>query len=224
MDVNRVLVVAPHGDDEVIGCGGSVARLAKRGAQVTVVVVTERERSAAERADPAERFEAESRRAADVLGIGEVVHLGVPDRDVRSDRALLTALVGAIRRTRPDAGFLPHPGERDEVHAAVSAAALQAVWMAASPYFPEQGEAVAPADLVLGYEVWTPIAEPAFVQDISDVLAQKVEAMRAYESQTAVTDFPAAIQGLAAYRGAMLGGTAFAEAFSVHQLHFPSWD
>ncbi|MEX5636638.1 PIG-L deacetylase family protein [Parafrankia sp. FMc2] len=77
---------------------------------------------------------------------------------------------------------------------------------------------------ILGYEVWSPIVDPAYTEDITDTLDVKVAALGCYRSQTQAAkgagqaDYigePA--RYLAGYRGAMAGG-GFREAFSVHRL------
>lgn len=220
MTVGRVLVFAPHADDEVIGCGGSVALMARRGAQVTVAIVTDRERSVHDIELPAQQFGAEIRRAAQILGVAEVVELHHATRDLVVDRALLMEFVGVIRRIRPDVVFVPHQDEQDGDHLAVHTAASQAIWMAASPYFVQEGDPAPPPSLVLGYEVWTALRQVSFTQDITEVMPVKLAAIRAYESQLAENDFAAAVQGLAAYRGAMGDpGSQYVEAFAVQHLH-----
>ena len=94
--VERVLCVAPHPDDEVFGCGGLLAALAQRGCVVHVVILTCGQQGAAERpggdaaALGATRRE-ESLRAAAELGIPPPVFLGLQDRSVRHDAALVKA-------------------------------------------------------------------------------------------------------------------------------------
>src|SRR5260370_32358056 len=82
---NRVVVFAPHPDDEVLGCGGALADLLDRGAHLDVVLVTDgaaEARDAGDRGRIAAMRMEESRRALDALG-GGALHAGVfPDRSL----------------------------------------------------------------------------------------------------------------------------------------------
>ena len=89
----------------------------------------------------------------------------------------------ALRRIKPQVVYLPHAGEGDREHQMVGDLGMQAVWMAQEPFFPEAGLPQSPPpNLVLGYEVWTPMSQFQHVVDISDVIETKVTAMRAYAS------------------------------------------
>ncbi len=95
----RVVVVAPHPDDEVLGAGGALASLAARGARLLLVAVTDGEASDPERAEELRRVRPlESARAAAVLGTTPSVShaLKLPDGDVRADHveAALDSLLG----------------------------------------------------------------------------------------------------------------------------------
>jgi LmbE family N-acetylglucosaminyl deacetylase len=96
--------------------------------------------------------------------------------------------------------------------------------MAGSANFPEWGGGPWWIPTILGYEVWSPIADPVYTEDITDTLDAKVRALACYRSQTQAAkgagqaDYigePA--RSLAGYRGAMTGG-GFREAFTVHRL------
>ena len=97
-----------------------------------------------------------------------------------------------------DLVYAPHPGEEHADYAAVGRAVAE----------------IAKID-VLGYEIWTPIASPGFVVDISDLMDRKLEAIRCYKCQLEYWPYDRAIEGLNAYRGALLQGVAYAEAFVV---------
>jgi N-acetylglucosamine malate deacetylase 1 len=218
-DEMRVVVVAPHPDDEVIGCGGSIARHVAAGDTVTVIVVIARERSFFDTGTSDAELAAELAEACRVLGVADYVHLDEASRDVRIDRRLVTTLAGHFRRIVPDVVYVPHAGEGDREHQLVGDLGLQALWMAREPFFPEAGPVQIPSpELVLGYEVWTPMAQFQHVVDISDQIEVKAAAMRAYASQTTIRDYESAIRGLGAYRGATTIGRGFAEVFTVLHL------
>jgi LmbE family N-acetylglucosaminyl deacetylase len=192
-----VLVVAPHPDDETIGCGGALVRHAAAGDRVTVVVATSGESTGGGGRDVAAAREEEARLACAALGVGDPVFLRLPDRGLRAQAARLGARLrelGAEARTVYVPSLLdPHPDHRAANHG-VAAARLQAH--------------------VLGYEVWSP-APVDGVLDVTGVYARKEEAMRCYAVALESADYLGAARGLAAYRGitAGLGAAALAEGF-----------
>jgi N-acetylglucosamine malate deacetylase 1 len=211
--------VAPHPDDEVIGCGGSIAQHCAAGDIVTVIVVIARERSFYDNLVSDEELAAELGAACSTLGVQEHVHLHEPSRDFRIDRRLVTTVAGYFRRIQPQVVYLPHAQEGDQEHQMVGDLAVQALWMAHEPFFPEAGRTLSPLpDLVLGYEVWTPMPRFQRVADISNAIELKATAMLAYASQLRIRDYESAIRGLGAYRGAMTIGSGYAEVFTVLHL------
>src|ERR1035438_406582 len=93
---NRVVVFAPHPDDEVLGCGGALADLLDRGARLDVVLVTDGAagaRDAEERGRIAATRMEESRRALDALGGGAGHAGGLPDRGLRDRLEEVEALL-----------------------------------------------------------------------------------------------------------------------------------
>jgi len=106
-DVTRALVTFAHCDDAEWMFGGTVARLVAQGAEVNYVVCTDGSSGGVDmtitRAELAATRAAEQRRAADVLGVGEVVFLGgYPDDELTVSAPLKRDLVRQIRRFRPE--------------------------------------------------------------------------------------------------------------------------
>jgi LmbE family N-acetylglucosaminyl deacetylase len=212
-----VLVIAPHPDDEVLGLGGTIAKLADQGREVFVVIVT--------RGDPSmfpstsiEQTRREALAAHAVLGVTKTIFLeGFPAAllDTVPLSELNAALRDTLRSIEPDVIFLPYYGDLHLDHRKVFESGL----VAARP----EGTYV-PASLY-AYETlsetnWgAPLSRSAFAPntfvDISPSLDRKLKAFRAYETQ--VRPFPherslEAIQALATTRGATVGLEA-AEAF-----------
>lgn len=228
----RVLAVSPHPDDDIIGAGGSIALHARAGHEITTVHVIGRERATFDDSRSDGELQREIELANSAIGIGRCIQLDAPSRDLLANRALRMDLVAALRLVRPDVVYLPHADEVDREHALVHSLALDALWMAASSFFPEaKGEPINQVALVLGYEVWTPIRRHQHVQDVSLTIDAKANAMAHYRSQVEQADWVSAIRGLAAYRGATTLGRGFAEVFTVesvsrtglaHELRLPS--
>lgn len=216
--MNRVAVIAPHPDDEVLGCGGTIARLAARGAEVHVVTVTRGQPpDFPEAAVQQVRGEAEA--AHRLLGVVRSQFLDLPAARLDTvGQAEVNARLGAVLdEIGPDTLFLPFFGDVHHDHQIVFTAGM--VWS-------RPRHAAAPA-CVLAYETlsetnwFAPPITPAFVPtlfvDIADTLEAKLAAFACYRSQ--VKTFPderspEAIQALAAMRGATVYRTA-AEAFAT---------
>jgi LmbE family N-acetylglucosaminyl deacetylase len=196
----RVLVLAPHPDDESVGPGGLVAAHAARGDEVSVLFLTNGVHGDPDGGhDPAGYIatrRAEADAACDVLGIGGArEYWDYPD-NMHITPGDLTAVVGlladVLRRATPDLIYAPHPGEGHKDHAVAAVSAARAHAMAES------------SAALYGYEVWSPIEAPDVVVDVSAHYATKRDAIRCYPSQLAHTDILGAIEGLNRYRAILL--------------------
>lgn len=211
----RVLVLAPHPDDEVLGCGGALADLLERGSRVDVVVVTDgaaEARNEEERGRIASARIAESRRALEVLGGGTVHAGGIPDRGA-CDRLLdiETLLARWLAEAAPDLVFAPSPVETHPDHRAVAVALFR---VAARPAADAAAQALGAATVAF-FELSQPF-RPNFLVDITRNRARKERAMDAFVSQAAARDYAGFVRGLSAYRRMTLSMDVLAvEAYSV---------
>ncbi len=211
----RVLVFAPHPDDEIFGCGGALADLAARGARVDVVVVTDGAagaRNEEERGRIASARIGESRRALEALGGGTVHPGGIPDRGAGDRlREVEELLARWLLEAAPDLVFAPSPVETHPDHRAVAVALFR---VAARPPSDAAGRALNDATVAF-FEVSQPF-RPNFLVDITRHRARKERAMDAFASQTALRDYAAFVTGLSAYRRMTLSADVLAvEAYSV---------
>ena len=198
----RLLVLAPHPDDEVIGCGGLLALHLGEGRAVHVVVATD----GAQAGDRAQR-EDESRAALALLGDATIEFLRLPDRDLENADELDGCLAAILRERRPDLIAVPSPIEIHPDHAALSRAFCELIARDPSLF----------ADLAVArvafYEVSAPLRPNALV-DITPVAVQKYAAIEAHASQTAIRDYTSYARGLNAWRAMTLPPhVTFAEAY-----------
>lgn len=212
---HRVLVFAAHPDDEIIGCGGTIARLTAEGKQVYVVTFCAGETGYAtveQRDTIAQVRQAEARACDQVLGITERVILGKPTQGVVNDRETYQQCVRLIRQYRPDVILTHWNEDKHRDHRAISALTDEARWKAYEHVLADFGEPWYTPELYY-YEVLELFPHPSLVVDISDYLPKKLEAMQTQQSQFAVLpgvmDY---IEGLAKVRG-YARGTRYAEAF-----------
>jgi LmbE family N-acetylglucosaminyl deacetylase len=199
----RVLVFAPHQDDETIGCGGTLALLRQRGCEIKVVFVTDGGGAGSLPEGTVAVRKKEAIAALAVLGIGDIVFLDEPDGHFRNTSEFERKIMAMLDRFQPDWLFMPSVLDyhRDHVAAGQVICACWRSW---------QGTARA-----FFYEIWSPL--PAtWIVDISSVAELKRSALSRYELPLAHCDYLSASMGLAAYRGLYLAGngqSGFAEAF-----------
>jgi LmbE family N-acetylglucosaminyl deacetylase len=220
----RVMVVAAHPDDPEFLAGGTVARLAKEGREVTYVIVTNGNKGSGDRSITSAQLapirEEEQRRAARALGVGHVEFLGYEDGELEDTRDLRRDVTRQIRRWRPDLIITlnPHrtynnfPGwHRD--HRITGRVVLDCVYPLARDHlaFPELLPEYEPHKVGEVYLIqWE---HPPLVIDISDTMDLKLEAIRCHASQ--VGEFTG-VEARMRKRAAMIGqdkGYSYAEGF-----------
>jgi N-acetylglucosamine malate deacetylase 1 len=207
-----VLVLAPHMDDEVIGCGGTLALHVAAGAAVTIVFLTDGRRgggteNAIAAAALADTRKQESRLALAELGIMNVVYMDGEDGRLEATQSLAGALRAAITAAAPDIVYLPFFLEEHPDHRAASVLLVEAV----------RGTSL--SFRCHAYEVWTPLFPNCIVR-IDAAVEAKRRALTHYQSQLAEADYLHTSLGLNAYRSSVLaeGSCRFAEAFCAVSL------
>lgn len=201
----RALVLAPHPDDEVIGCGGLIVALLRLQVPVHVVLVTDGSGAGGLSAIEAARRPDEFRAAAQRLGASSLALLGLPDGALTTGVELDTALLRQVRDFAPNWLIAPtvHDAHRD--HRRVAEAARQAAL------------AVPSVEWLLSYETWSPLT-PTHVLDISEHLDTKLAALAEHRTALAHGNYLAATEGLCRYRALLLGAPkprGAAEVFSI---------
>lgn len=200
----RVIVLAPHADDETLGMGGSLRILSDQGKKIKVVVFTK-----GEKAEPdvtkqqrhAQMRQKEALKAFKVLGVTEYEFLGFPDRELSDNMdAGAKAIRTIVDDFKPDALYSPSMLELHPDHRA--AAELSLSICKENPHIG-----------CLFYEITVPVRPSLFV-DISKVFKYKKKAVKCYKSQLRITDYQRLAEALNTYRSFTLGkGVKFAEAF-----------
>jgi LmbE family N-acetylglucosaminyl deacetylase len=210
----RILVLAAHPDDEILGAGGTLALNAAGAEAIAIWIATDgtRQEGAVPDEDYGERRREESRRAAGTLGLEPPLFGSLPDRELSTSAgALAAALDALVEEFRPDLIFCPSPVEIHPDHRAL-AEALYEKLAASRPGDPDYDRL---RFLRLAfYEISHPLLPDTLV-DIASVSRVKEEALAAYASQQAVRDYAGAIGGLNAYRRLTLEGEGPVEAFRI---------
>jgi LmbE family N-acetylglucosaminyl deacetylase len=203
----NVLVIAPHPDDESIGCGGALCLHARRKDLIAVVYLTSGELGLKHlpRGKAWLTREREAKKAARILGVTNQFFLRLPDWFVGDDAARSAKkLTPVLERTKPDLIYLPHAAEWHPDHKAclpIVRTALKRSGLAAPQ--------------LRTYEVWTPLPEYDHVEDITAVMPRKLRAVRQHRSQLDEFDYVRAVTGLNLFRGALAAKCRFAEVFQT---------
>lgn len=205
----RVLVVVPHHDDEVIGCGGAIALHRRQGDHVKVVIVTDGAAGDALGYYAGQNYlelrREEARRAAAILGVQELVFWDYPDGQLAQADDLPERLSGLLEADRPDIVYRPSMLEIHPDHWALSVATEAALRRYRS----------AVDDFC--YEIWATV-QPTHVIDITPVWEMKYKAVEQYESQLRYNDYLHMVAGLNAYRTIYLPVARYVEAYCVGQI------
>lgn len=218
----NVLVIAAHPDDEVLGCGGTIARLAAEGAAVSILILAEgltarADFNAAQGAATLRVHHERARKAGALLGAREVNLAAFPDNrmDVVPLLEVTQRIEREIARVQPEVVFTQHGGDLNIDHVVTFRATMTATR-------PMRG---CPVKRLYAYEVgssteWAfqqfePRFHPQVFFDIEAHLETKIAAMQVYESEARTFPHPRSPEALraAAGRWGSTIGVRAAEAF-----------
>jgi LmbE family N-acetylglucosaminyl deacetylase len=191
--LNSVLIIAAHPDDEVLGCGGTIAKFVSNGTKVDVLIVatgatgrlksTELDQS---ELDILLELKEDSKKANEILGVNKVTFLDYPDNrlDTVSKMDLALDIKNHIQKIKPDAVFTHHFGDYNWDHQIVFDTTLMAARANTGDFIP---------NYVLSYEVLSStersfqspqhIFTPNIYIDIEKQLNKKIEALKCYKTE-----------------------------------------
>ena len=202
----KVLVFAPHNDDEVLGVGGTIAKFSSAGHDVYVCEAT----SVLNNPDFLNRIKAEAKKAHDLLGVSKTFFLELPVVAIKDTPTIEvnSRFDKVVQEIKPDIAFIPHKGDMHIDHAEVAKATMVALRPIENP----QLKAVYAYETLSETEWNTPTVDNAFIpncyNDISDFITVKKRAMACFETQ--IKEFPhprslEAIEALSKLRGSTIG-------------------
>ena len=218
-----ILVVAAHPDDEVLGCGASVAKWAEAGEEVHILILAEgltsrdSVRDAENRSEELSALKKSAQAAGKILGVSSVQLLNFPDNRMDSvDLLEIIKLVEKkIEQVKPKTVITHHSGDINIDHQITHQAVVTACR-------PQPGESVR---RLLVFEVpssteWqspntSSVFRPNWFEDVSKTLERKLEALEIYTDEMRTWPHPRssqAVEHLARWRGSSVGCEA-AEAF-----------
>ena len=187
----NVLVLSPHPDDDVFGCGGTIKIHTESNDSVTVLYFTNG-------GNKSRRFEAEQ--ACQLLGVKKTIFWNYDDNQIKDSKKTVEDLVEIISKTNPKTIYVPSFTDPHPDHFLVSL------------IFRRSLEKVIFTGQIFSYEVWQPVYANRLIC-IDSVVNSKKEAIKAHESQLNNRSYYFAILGLNKYRAGMHSIGEYAEGF-----------
>lgn len=216
--MNKILVFAPHPDDEILGCGGTMIKHIDAGDEVYVCIVTKGVLPLFS-PDLVEKTRAEARACHRHIGVKKTFFLDFPavliDKENRYE--VNGKILDVVKEVAPDEVYIPHWGDMQKDHQIVADACMVAL----RPKYEPKVKAIYSYE-TMSETAWNaPNVQNDFIPnvfvDITDTLDKKMEALGFFQSQ--LSPFPdarslEAVEALAKYRGALMHFKA-AEAFML---------
>jgi len=218
---NNILVIAPHPDDEVLGCGGIIKRFSLKGDRIFVLIVT-RGKPEIYSEERINNVREEALKAHEILGVTETRFLNfpAPDLDLIPIAEISVAISKVIIEFKIDTLYIPHHGDIHHDHKAVFNASL----VASRPVNNNGVKRIYSYETLSETEWAAPFCNDTFIPthfiNITETFAFKLEAMKCYESQ--LREFPnprslKSVEALSAFRGSTVG-FSHAEAFMTIRI------
>ena len=215
----RIVVLAPHPDDETLGCGGTIRLLTKSGKQVKVIFLTSGDQ--ADPSNPASKIqhgeehitdysmlrEREAMRALKILGVSDYEFLRFPDRKLNLHfESVFGRLLDVVKQYAADIIYSPSMIELNPDHRTTASLAIE---MQKTVDRTKAGRG--PLTLLF-YEVATPL-RPNVLIDITSSRMRKRKAVKKYKSQLRITPYLKYIAALNEVRALTVHGASAVEAF-----------
>lgn len=217
----RILVISPHLDDEVLGCGGTIARHVKEGDELFVCFIANRVYG---HKFDIKKYEIEKQcaiRAKRILDYNEAIFLSLNDErlDV-SIQDIIILLEKYVNKVKPDIVYIPFMGDNNQDHRAVFDAARVVLRPVAVPFI----NSVYMYEIPSSTEQSPPLPQSAFLPncyiDIEKYIDIKISAFKCYITEKRSYPHPRsgkALRILAKKRGIEVG-SEYAEAFSLVRM------
>lgn len=219
-----ILVIAAHPDDEVLGCGGTIARFVQEGKKVFIAILGEGMTSRYEQRENADAtlvnaLHSNAHEVSTFLGASDLFLFNLPDNRFDSLPLLdvVKTIEGLIERLHPSDVFTQHGGDLNIDHVVTYRATLTATR-------PMVGQSVktlysyeVPSSTEWAFAKFAPWFSPNVFFDVSQTIEKKIAAMQMYESESRPFPHPRSPEALkaVAMRWGSVVGVEYAEAFEV---------
>lgn len=199
--VKNIMVIAPHPDDEILGCGGTIAKAISQGHNVFVLYLSSGDSIESER-------EKEAIKVCKFMGIKRYNFLRLKDQTFKVSAENIQNIIKIFNEIKPEIIYINHGEDADFEHAIAYQLISQVFWR----YNLQSAKKI--SGMVL-YEVHKPLQTYNLSEDLSDFIEIKMKAMSYYKSQLLTSRLDLAMRGLNQYRGVFHEQCEFAEVFSI---------
>ncbi len=204
----KVLVLAPHPDDEIIGLGGALAQHVVQEDEIKIIYLTDGSLgfpdnirpTSSEKNAMAKRREAEAKEAAEVLGLKDLNFWRFKDGSLVANKTTIKLMQNILLSYKPEIVYCPFPLDSHHDHQETAKILYEALRLSDSKA------------KVFCYEVWTPLFANKII-NIDSTIKKKLEALKKYQSQLDSRNYLGAVEGLAKYRSGMYDAGSHAEAY-----------
>jgi N-acetylglucosamine malate deacetylase 1 len=215
--MNKVAIIAPHPDDETLGCGGTILKHIENGDQVFWIIVTSGKDNIIFKNVDLERYQNNIDSVAETYKFTEVVRLELPvvRLDTIPEYSIYESISGALRSIKPNIVYMPNLNDVHSDHQIIARIMISCTKNFRFPYI----ERIYMYETISETDYAAPLQNHAFVPnyfvDITDYFERKVNIMQLYTTEIMPEPSPRsvhAITGLAAFRGGRISAL-YAEAF-----------
>jgi LmbE family N-acetylglucosaminyl deacetylase len=223
--MRKVLSIVAHPDDEVLGCGGTIARLSKKGNEIYVLILGEGITSRDDIRDKQKRkseilaLRRQAEEANKLLGIKKIFFYDFPDN--RFDTVPFLDIVKVIEKIKnqikPEIIFTHYEKDLNIDHQIT----YKAVITAARPLEEETVKEIYSFEIPSSTEWTYPLSfSPNMFYDISETIDVKIKALKEYKSELKKYPYPRSLEGveLTAKNWGMKVGLNYAEAFKIVRI------
>jgi len=212
----KVLVIAPHMDDEVLGCGGTIGKHVNNRDAIHVIIVANRVYGHKYDAKKNENERSHVLKAKSILGYEDITFLDFPDEQLDGMvQNIIIPLEKHMNKLKPDTVYVPFRGDNNQDHRAIYDAVRVVIRPGATPFIKN----VYMYEISSSTEQSPPLLGNAFVPnyyvDISDFMDDKLKALSCYKTEVRKYPHPRSLEAvkiLAQKRGVEIG-FKYAEAF-----------
>ncbi len=201
----NIVAVAPHCDDEALGCGGILYKHVQKNCNVTAVFMTDGSQCETDlsKEEIVQLRKEEAHKSAKILGVHRCVFLDFPDRELRHNPESVEKVESIFKELNPDTVYVPFYLDNHPDHKATASICIEALKRK-------------PVKNAFFYEVWTAMI-PNRIVNIDDCIDKKMEAISVYKSQKGIEKLGEQIKALNKFRS-IGGNEGFEYAEALYKI------